>query len=610
MNREEIERELATLPKGTVTYKRINGKDQPYLQWSEGGKTKSRYLRLSERDVVMAQVARRRELQALLEASKKGDVPATRSFGISLDTFEMNVTVGEALAAFGGQVAGLKHRSCYQLLWNYLEDQSPRVCAVYGLRRTGKTTMLAQVVHDMTDEQRAATAYIKCRSRDDMSSLNRDLRRLQALAFRYVLIDEVTLLSDFITDSAVLSDVFAAQGMRIILSGTDSLSFWLARQDELYDRVVMIHTTHIPFREHSYLLGTDDVDEYIAYGGTLRQGVVHQTGIVLDEDLAFADDESAHVYVDTSISKNIQRSLMFYAEGGHFTGLAELYHAGELTSAINRIIEDMNHRFVREVVMGPFKSHDYGITARNLRSSADPTRRTSALDYLDRQAITESLMRRLDIIDSRLLEVDVREEHLAELHSYLGKLDLIGTCDIEVAGGNRMPGKRVIFTQPGMRFCQAEALVSMLMDDPDFAGLPERECLVITRAILDEVRGRMLEDIVLYETARVLPRGKRAFKLMVETEAGSYGEFDLAIYDSERDECQLFEVKHSTERVPEEQCRHLANGEMIASCERRFGKVVSRTVLYRGEDAEVEGGITYRNVETYLKGLAPVGGRL
>ena len=43
-------------------------------------------------------------------------------------------------------------------------------------------------------------------------------------------------------------------------------------KDELYDRAYMVHTTFIPFREHGRLLKTDDVDEYIRYGGTLRMG--------------------------------------------------------------------------------------------------------------------------------------------------------------------------------------------------------------------------------------------------------------------------------------------------------------------------------------------------
>lgn len=35
----------------------------------------------------------------------------------------------------------------------------------------------------------------------------------------------------------------------------------------------MVHTTRIPFSEHSRLLGINDVDEYIRYGGTLKAGV-------------------------------------------------------------------------------------------------------------------------------------------------------------------------------------------------------------------------------------------------------------------------------------------------------------------------------------------------
>ena len=52
--------------------------------------------------------------------------------------------------------------------------------------------------------------------------------------------------------------------MKIVLSGTDSLGFWFALHQELYDRAVTIHTTFIPFREHSRLLGIDSIDEYIA----------------------------------------------------------------------------------------------------------------------------------------------------------------------------------------------------------------------------------------------------------------------------------------------------------------------------------------------------------
>ena len=86
-------------------------------------------------------------------------------------------------------------------------------------------------------------------------------------------IDEVTLISDFIDSAAILSDIYSAMGIKIVLSGIDSLEFWLEVHEELYDRAVMVHTTYIPFSEHSRLLSIIDVDEYIRYGGTLKAGV-------------------------------------------------------------------------------------------------------------------------------------------------------------------------------------------------------------------------------------------------------------------------------------------------------------------------------------------------
>ena len=46
---EEIEDELKQLPKGKVFLKKIKGKEQPYLQWSENGKAGTRYVKTGER---------------------------------------------------------------------------------------------------------------------------------------------------------------------------------------------------------------------------------------------------------------------------------------------------------------------------------------------------------------------------------------------------------------------------------------------------------------------------------------------------------------------------------------------------------------------------------
>ena len=298
-------------------------------------------------------------------------------------------------------VPGL-YRDSRQLEDYLYSNESDRVCLVFGLRRTGKTTMLRQAIARMNKEDLSRTAYIKARRSDTMAMMNRDLKKLFDAGFRYVFIDEVTLMRDFIDSAALFSDVFAAMGMKIVLSGTDSLGFWLAMDQELYDRAKPIHTTFIPYREYSRLLGIDSIDEYIRYGGTLRAGeLAFDDEDVNAQDASFRDDESTRRYIDTAICKNIQHSLACYEAGGHFRHLYALYEAGELTSAINRIIEDMNHRFLLSVLTDDFQSHDLRLTASNLRKERDPEKRTEILDHIDTESVTQRLMELLDIPQQR-----------------------------------------------------------------------------------------------------------------------------------------------------------------------------------------------------------------
>lgn len=60
---EEIDRQLEELPKGTLTYKTIKGRKQPYIQRTMDGKSVSYYVRLSEREQIMIELEERSQLQ-------------------------------------------------------------------------------------------------------------------------------------------------------------------------------------------------------------------------------------------------------------------------------------------------------------------------------------------------------------------------------------------------------------------------------------------------------------------------------------------------------------------------------------------------------------------
>ena len=592
---QELEKKIAELPVGYISKKTINGKIQYYHQWTEGGKKRSQYLRDGEMEPLREQIEQRKSLQAQLKALRAG-MPKVRQ--PKLD-FETSVIIGKGLEAMSQGVKNWELRDCFDQLEGYLYGKEyDRVCLVFGLRRTGKTTMLRQAIGRMTKENLSRTAYIKARRNDNMAMMNRDLKKLFDAGFQYVFIDEVTLMEDFIDSAALFSDVFAAMGMKIVLSGTDSLGFWLAMDQELYDRAKPIHTTFIPYREYSRLLGIDSIDEYIRYGGTLRAGeLAFDDEDVNAQDASFRDDESTRRYIDTAICRNIQHSLACYEAGGHFRHLYSLYEAGELTSAINRIIEDMNHRFLISVLTDDFRSHDLRLTAANLRKERDPEKRTDVLDRVDTEAVTRRLMELLDIRNKEEQSIGITPAHIAEIKQYLAALELIVDCPIETTEPETKPLEHILFTQPGMRYCQAQALVHVLLKDPQFSELSEYEKTRVSDRILEEVRGRMMEDIVLLETMKAADRDHRIFKLQFEV-----GEFDMVIYDQKENCCDIFEIKHSSTQVPL-QYRHLMDEDKCRRTEKRFGTIRGRYVLYRGEDIQMENGVQYRNVESYLKEL-------
>jgi len=582
----ELKRQIEMLPAGSITKKTVNGKVYFYHRWTEEKKRREKYLPAEEVDSFREKIERRKALEKELKALQKQQLAQVRP-AMPAYSFRTNVRTGESLRAFSASVRRYRRRECFQHLHDYIYGEpQDRVLILYGLRRTGKTTMIRQIFAEMSDAELEKAAFIQVTAKDTLADVNRDLRMLENLGFCYVFLDEVTLMEDFIEGAALFSDVFAACGMKIVLSGTDSLGFLFTEDEQLYDRCILLHTTFIPYREFERVLGIHGIDEYIRYGGTMSLGGVHY-----NETSTFASKKSADEYVDTAIARNIQHSLRCYQYEGHFRNLRDLYDRDELTSAINRVVEDMNHRFTLEVLTRDFKSHDLGISAQNLRR--DRENPTDILDRIDLPAVTESLRQLLEIRNRAEQTAQLDDVHAAEIKAYLELLDLTQSIGVRSLPDAGRESERTVITQPGLRYAQADALIRSLLLDETFSALSLPERTAVQARILSEIRGRMLEDIVLLETRMANP-GKQVFVLQFPV-----GEFDMVVFDPDAGCCQIFEIKHSTEAVPQ-QYRHLIDAEKCAQTEHRYGTITEKTVLYRGEDRMI-GEIRYRNVEEYLR---------
>lgn len=565
----EIEREIAVLPAGGVSKKNVHGNIYYYHRITQNGKRIENYVKADEVDELISNIEKRKKLEKELKKLKQC-MPKEKN----LD-FKTKVLVGDRLKSLVSVIRNYKKRECIQMLRDYIfEDIADKVFILYGLRRTGKTTLIRQIILELSESDFNKAAFIQVTSRDSLSDIGEDLRLLEKNGYKYVFLDEVTLMEDFIEGASLFSDIYASSGMKIVLSGTDSLGFAFSKEEQLYDRCIMLHTTFIPYREFENVLGINGIDEYIRYGGTMSLG-----GINYNVSTPFSNIKDTEEYINTSIAKNIQHSLKMYQYGGHFRQLLDLYEKGELTNVINRVVEDMNHRFTKSVVGR--------ITANNLLGDR--------VDSLNLDKVTLGIKNMLDILNKEEQSIDISDVQMTQIKEYLAILDLIKEIDLEYLPEVNQKSKIIVVTQPGLRYAQAEAIVENLLLDEKFQELDIQKRTRILERLLSEIRGRMMEDIVLLET-KLAKKDKHVFKLQFPI-----GEFDMVVQDPKTLSCEIYEIKYSKERACE-QYRHINDEEKCAMTTHRYGNITGRYVIYRGENTEMD-TIQYLNVENYLKSL-------
>ena len=180
-------------------------------------------------------------------------------------------------------------------------------------------------------------------------------------------------------------------------------------------------------------------------------------------------------------------------------------------------------------------------------------------------------------------------------------LDLLMEVDLQYLPHVNRRGSITVITQPGMRYAQATALVNSMMLDEKFSTLSAVERKRILERILSEIKGRMMEDIVLLET-KLSKKNCEVFRLQF-----AIGEFDMVVFNPDEGTCEIYEIKHSKEVVPQ-QCKHLLDEQKCKDTEFRYGTITGKYVIYRGTTTslvqagvETQEDVTYLNVEEYLK---------
>lgn len=466
-----------------------------------------------------------------------------------------------------------KSRFCKYDLEQYFKTEDNKICGLYGLRRTGKTTLIYQTIQDLGYEN---TVYINCSNADSFIDLENELDSLDK---KYVFVDEITKLEDFINLSSSLAENYPDK--KIVITGTDSASLLFTKGTELYDRIILIHTTYIPFAEYKYLLNKS-LEDYVQYGGTLTDGeTIYNSGEDLEE------------YTNTSIVSNICKSVSFGKDNTDYKRLYSLYQSGSLESAINKTLEVRAREFSLKVMTGVYnKSHTLG-SAKDLvlrhREEIDKDDVNTISKWKNYDEICEYITKRINLGKSD----DIKEKDKELITNFLIKLDVLGkTSDGEI-----------YFMQPGMQYCFSEVLMDEIVNTSEYQSLYPNTQDIIMNKIHEDAVGYILENVIRTDVTRCPKFSKMEIGKL--NNLGN-GEFDLYIVNPETHAANVYEIKRSSD-VNAYQYQHLINEEFCRDFEVAHKcRIVNKTVVYQGETVELENGIRYQNVEEMLSDLDKV----
>ncbi|MBQ7609270.1 MAG: AAA family ATPase [Desulfovibrionaceae bacterium] len=361
------------------------------------------------------------------------------------------------------------HRDLYNNVIDYLKSSDAmHVYVLRGLRRTGKTTIALQALISEEAKKLGKAAIMQVEDGDRISLLKKDIKELYNNGVRVLLIDEATKAVDFTNGSAVLPDIFSGMGMKIILTGTDSLKFYFANGNGLFDRVYEGRTTYIPFKEWKKIIKLGDLDTYIEYGGTLCHEYTEKDKV---DCFSFANSTKTYEYIDSAIAQNIQYSLETESGRRSFHDLFKLYYDGLLTGIINRIVERENHYIILETVQRKFFPKDLEDGINNIAKDTWRNIPYETFNKINIEKLINNLMKSLAITNDKTLH-EVTDEQMQRLKKYLYDLDLFVPDKTYVISPQYNSDPICIedkdcniCVQPGLRYNHAKTLINTLTND-------------------------------------------------------------------------------------------------------------------------------------------------
>ena len=495
------------------------------------------------------------------------------------------------------EINGKEKRDAYHQLVGFINSDAcydGKIAVVYGLRRTGKTILMEQaMVAEMND---IPCLFLLADKNDSMDTIYSCLDDALDDGFQCVFIDEITEVSDFIDNSAYLADYYAKEGLRVVIAGTDSLSFLLAEGHSLFDRAYKFHTTYISFAEHCRVLGTKDVDDYIEFGGFMARG--------RDADGAVYDYKSACKYLDDAVSDNISRSIKKNPDDTY------LYKTEkeELRCMIEKLVEIYSGAFHAKLLNEELK--------KIVLTFPTGTKEFKDLEGIeifqklkaDKPKITQEFITSINA-DTKIIH-KLTDDAVHHLENLLIELDFLSATNAinffftdEFGWRNSGIEKDFYLIQSAIKYSHLQKALNFIESKEYYNSLSVDGKRYFSEKLSEKIHGDMIEQIVLYDTAKMLSAKdyfvlKPTFKINSQPQSIA-GEYEMLVSHKADGKYWAFEIKHTTEPYSA-QAKHLENPEFRKIIDYCYGDRQIATVLYRGDSFQSSAGIYWLNIADFL----------
>lgn len=464
-----------------------------------------------------------------------------------------------------------KKRYIYKSLMAFVLNRGTEICALYGIRRTGKTVLMLQVIYDLIENYNIKPEMIAYTSIAGGTDLNDKILvdmvlELQKQGVGYVFIDEISYINMDLESNCLnlLADRLAKSGIKIVIAGTFSYAIRLLNKDVLFDRMRQIDTSYFSLKEAHEIFGMD-MDSFIQYGG-----IINLDGEGQDKKMTPAE------YMDTAIVQNIVNSI-FKSERRYelLETLPSQLREGKSKELLRSVIASQVRiaidNYMKVLVVGKlankpvYRYSDVSKLANVIRLRSE-----------QEQELDESL---------EVLNID-KHHYFHILAEYLGNSEYISENtfrkiidileDIQIKQDIMLEQERVsIFIPNYLRY----GLCDQIMQRIGELVQEETNARYDVRLAGEILSGTIQEAICYLDLKK---EGLKDFD-MYRTADGRC-EVDLIIKNHQDKTLALYEIKHSKMRVPE-QAKHLLNYDFIMEIENEFGyKVVSCHILYNGEN--------------------------